>query len=737
MQLRSIPGFRLAVAVGVLGALLTLLAPFAALEEQLGLGLLFSVRGGRPPPDNVEIIALSREAAQAYGLPANVAEWPRRLQAELIDRLSDAGAAAIVFDIAFERPRDPEGDADLAGAIRRSGRVVLLERVQASRLELPGSETAGRVVRQVPVLDEFRSAALGVAPFTLPTVPIRTSQFWVFGAVTPDGPMLPALAAQAYLLPEFDSFAALLDRAGALPADVPGDREVLLSRRGLEVPMQAIRHVFVETPGLGRDLLRQRDSGVGVGADSGRLPALIGLYAGPGNRYLNFYGPSGTIPTRPVETVVRPDAGAPNVDGLAGKVVFVGFADREVLAQQDDFVSVYAETTGQRLSGVEIGATAFANLVTNTAIVPVGRGAQALIVVAWGMLVVLVAAALPLAAAFGVVAGLAVVYLTGAVWSFDAFAAWVPLVVPLGLQVPLALGVETVARYRRVARQRERLRAALGPYAAPAIIDRLARDTANPHVGELVHGTCLVTDVAGYTTLAESVGPAVLATLMDEYFAILGRIIADQGGTVGDVSGDSMVGLWVAAGRTAETSGRAVAAAQAIEQRLAEFNRDRGHAPLVTAMGLETGDLALSRPSAMPSSWYRPVGDIVNTAARIQGLNRMLGTRMLMSAGVRADAHIESARSVGRFLLLGKRQVLEIWEAGPSVRAFAAGAVEFELGLKQFAAGDLAAATHSFESVLERCPNDGAAKFYADRAAFLAGQPLPAGWDGTVVMTAK
>ena len=210
-------------------------------------------------------------------------------------------------------------------------------------------------------------------------------------------------------------------------------------------------------------------------------------------------------------------------------------------------------------------------------------------------------------------------------------------------------------RYRRIAAQRETLRAALGPYAAPVVVERLARDVRDRREGSnVVFGTCLVTDVTGYTSLAERMEPDELAELMRRYFEGIGGTVTAHGGSVGDVAGDSMVGVWVALRAAGETARHATAAALDIERQVQAFNLQNAETPLDTAIGIEAGRIALSPDGAR--GYQRPVGDIVNTAARIQSLNRVLDTRILMSGSVRRGRRIGSITLSRQISVVGQEQ---------------------------------------------------------------------------------
>ena len=89
---------------------------------------------------------------------------------------------------------------------------------------------------------------------------------------------------------------------------------------------------------------------------------------------------------------------------------------------------------------------------------------------------------------------------------------------------------------------------------------------------ELLHGTCLVTDAERYTAVAERLSPTQLATLVNDYYAAIFRVVQRFGGEISDTAGDSMVAVWASARPDAEARARAAQAAVAILGAVEEFN---------------------------------------------------------------------------------------------------------------------------------------------------------------------
>ena len=232
------------VVAASVGMLVVLSPAGMALEERFGLSWLFWTRGPVSPPADVAVVSLGNDSAERLDLPQRLREWPRRIYAQLIRRLVDAGAAVIVFDLRLDEPRDPADDAALTRAIAESGRVVLFEFIDRKNHSMPGGQNhfAGLLTteQRQPPLPEFAHAAVGIGPFPLPKVPARVTQFWAF---RPDGEAtLPMVALQRYAAAVGEDWHTLLRQAGLPDADqLPRDLAPLSDPDSLRAYMIALR----------------------------------------------------------------------------------------------------------------------------------------------------------------------------------------------------------------------------------------------------------------------------------------------------------------------------------------------------------------------------------------------------------------------------------------------------------------------------------------------------------------
>ncbi len=734
------PGLVLGLVAGLAGALLSISPVGLDLEERFGLDGLFLLRGSRPAPPEVVVVSIDKVSAAHFGLPNEPRHWPRALHARLVDNLSRAGAAVVGFDVHFQELRDPAGDRLFAQALRRAGNVVLFEFLKKEALPLTdaagrntGEAVSERLILPHPV---FAQAAAATAPFPLPKVPVKVSQFWLYKGGAGDPATLPVVMLQLRALAVYPDLLRLLRAASPLAAALPADAGIVQRERKLRPLMQQLR-VLLQQPGVSEPVWAQ------LAADTTLTPAtrralttLVRSYQGEDSRYLNFYGPPRAITTLPYYQVWQADGSraAPPLD-LRGKLVLIGFSDRLQPEQKDGFYTVYSqESSGLDISGVEIAATALANLVEDHAVQPLSAVAQLALVLWWGLLVGMLAMAWRAGRGIAVVAVAAIAYLVVAFQLFAVHALWLPLIVPLLLQAPTALFAALLWHYRDMTRERNRIRQAFRNYLPERAVATLARDLSATPGGELMHGVCLSTDAARYTTLAEHMAPEALAALMNRYYDSLFQPVRLHGGFVSDVVGDAMLAVWAQVQPDASQRAQACRAALEVAAAAERFSQSLDATGLSTRIGLHAGPILLGHIGTADHLEYRAVGDIVNTAARLQALNKLLGTGILVSRETVAGLDEFLVRDLGRFVLPGKSQPTAVLELRGVVQAATDAerklVQDFSLALREYQNGDFSRAHLRFTQFLESFPGDGPARHYLKLCDHYLSQPPGSDWDG-------
>lgn len=463
------------------------------------------------------------------------------------------------------------------------------------------------------------------------------------------------------------------------------------------------------------------------------------------SRYLNFYGPTRTIATLPY-AVVSGWAGAfaaDPADSFRDKAVFIGYSAATLDGQdrlRDNYRTVFSQRNGLDLNGVEIAATAFANLVTGSWLRPLGAEWHVAFLTGWGIALGLACCCLRPLPATLIVASAALAYMTVAHHEFSSSALWLPIVVPLALQAPLAGIAGLGLHYFASKRERDDIRHAFGHFLPNAVVDQLTRNMGQlSRRHDVVFGACLASDVEGYTAIAEQMEPSELGQLMNAYFAELFVPVERSQGVIVDIVGDAMVAVWAQAVAPRSLRANACRAALDIAARLESFNTQPAERPLMrTRLGLHAGDMVVGSVGASGHFEYRAVGDIVNTASRIQGLNKVLGTQLLASSAT-VDALVEfTTRPLGEFLFAGKSRAVEVVElVGPAEDDAPWLLVPFADALASYRERHWALAAEQFGRILEKVPDDGPSLFYLGLCRRLADAPPAGAWHPTIHVDAK
>lgn len=656
----------LALVPGLLGIGLTRWPPAEGLERA-GLDLLFRMRGERPAPPDVCVVAIDLDSYGALEVDPKLA-WPRGLHAKLIQTLVREGAAAIVFDVLFLEAGDPEQDMQLAWAIEDAGNVVLgatIDQIDDPRF---------RRVQRVEPWGPFAEAADVLADVNLPPDPddvIRS--VWL----EPDG--RPGLALAAY--------------------------EVATGDRSLR----------------------------GDGPQVARL--------------IDYYGPARTIKTVSFYQALDPAKYLP--DGFfRGKIVFVGLSEAAAtgLAAKDAFPTPYRDERGRTTYGVEIHATVAANLVEGRAIDLLPPGIEALLLMLLPVLALLVFVRLgPLYGAAALV-GLALLPWGTAYIAFAEGGLWTPVVIASAIQLPLAYTVSVVWYYLTTVRERERVKRAFSYYLSPESARQISEDPAALNLGgEVIVATAMFTDIEGFSSVAESMTAEQTASMLNRYFSEVTGHVFETGGTLVKYIGDAVFAIWGAPARVDDHAVRACRTAISLARMEVSRSADSNDPAkrLRTRIGVHTGSMLVGNLGSLQRFDYTAIGDAVNLAARIEGINKMFGTRAIASAEtLEAAGRSIVTRRLGRVRVVGREASVELFELlgeRGGERIEGAETIEpFERALACFERGELEQAIAGFAEVLDRTDGeDGPSSYYLRVCKELVRDGVGSSWSGVIAATSK
>jgi adenylate cyclase len=714
---------------GARKALQGLLAGLASGALALGLaipGLLDSFEGrtwdwrvrllARPGPatDRIALILLDQPSLD-WGKEVNGWSWPwpRELYGYVADFCRRGGAKSLAFDVLYTEPSviGVYDDQAFAAALAQYGRTAMamfLGRTQGTAESWPAelSQPSPEVEGLHAWLDGFAplKAALSMPRATFPITEIAA----------------PARQlANTNLAPD--------------PADGVYRRAPLFNLfQGRVVPSLA----------LGTWLAGEPDGASSLRVSSGRLEA-GGLQApidGLGRALLRFRGPSLTHPSYSAAEVLRSEAqlleGQPpelDPEVLKDRYVFLGFT-------APGLFDLRPSPMQGAYPGVEIHATMLDNLLSGDFLRPLPWPAA-------GALVFLLAAAAGLAASFASGAGrsalaYALLLPLAPALSLGAYALgwWLPLVAT-ELGVALSLVASSLVNYATEGRQKRYLKSAFKQYLSPTVIEQLIAHPERLKLGgELRELSIYFSDLQGFTTLSEMLNPEELTALLNEYLSAMTDIIQEEGGTIDKYEGDAIIAFWNAPVAQDDHALRAVRAALRCQASLAELRprfKQRVGKDLFMRIGMNSGPAVVGNMGSRTRFDYTMLGDAVNLAARLEGVNKQFGTYTMASAATMAKlGGAFPARELARVAVVGRREPVTIFEPFlPEGYAAARPLLEsFAEGLQAFYAGRFGEAARLFARTVALDPPAAA---YKEKCRELEATAPPQPWDGVWIMSSK
>ncbi|MGQ9533346.1 MAG: CHASE2 domain-containing protein, partial [Desulfotomaculales bacterium] len=582
----------------------------------------FGLRGARPPAADVVVVAVDDPSQAELGrFP-----WPRETHARLLENLAEA--RVVGFDLVFDTPDERGGDGAFARAVAAHGRVVLGSMM---RFAPEGDAVTRQYVHPRPEL--LRAARLPGF------INIPTEADNVVRRVTVADP-LPGGTASPRLYPSF-GLAVAMAALGHTPGDlryVPGAAAGLVTAGPLRVPVDRNYRAFVDFP-----------------------------------------GPRGAFPTYSY------------ADVLLGRVPPETFRDRIVLigptsaAFHDDFPTPFTRSNlvlDGRLPvpGVEVHAAAVESFLTGRLLRPAHPALPVLLTVvvgpglgfllyrrrAWSGLGLVV---LTVLAPGGLGYGL---------WYHARY--WLPVGGAL-VAAGLVYSLGTAANLVFAELERRQIRAAFARYVGPDVVRELLRDPAAAYLGgRRQEVTVVFADVRGFTAFSAGRAPEEVVARLNEYMTAMARVVLAHGGMLDKYLGDGLMAVFGVPLPRPDHARAALAAAVEIQRAVAELNERvvaRGEPPFTVGLGISSGPVVVGNVGHPDRMDYTVIGETVNLASRLEGLNKEFGTRVLFGeqtyrlAASPGDEPLPwPVRPIGAVPVRGFAEPVNVytleWEAGPS-----------------------------------------------------------------------
>ena len=293
----------------------------------------------------------------------------------------------------------------------------------------------------------------------------------------------------------------------------------------------------------------------------------------------------------------------------------------------------------------------------------------------------------------------------------------------------------------------KRVRSTLARYMDPDLADRLLASGSEELLGGTESiATVLFSDVRGFTTLSEQLGPHRTVEMLNEYFELMVDRISEQGGMLDKFIGDAIMAVFGLPLAGEDDEDRALRASIAMIRSLREWNGDRerrGDPAVDMGIGLNTDSVVAGNIGSPRRMDYTLIGDGVNLASRLEGACKQYSARILLSELTRERLKgVYRLREVDRVIVKGKTQPVSVYECLDyhDERSFpnlmeTLGA--FGEGLARYRDGDFEKAVHWFEEALKANKGDRLSDLYVGRCLQLVASPPLEDWDGVWVMSEK
>jgi adenylate cyclase len=559
----------------------------------------------RVPAPEIVLVVVDDDAFQALGQRQPLS---RRYVADLADFLLKSGARVVAFDLVITTPSVSAEDQALLATVRRWSAERAGSLLFAS-VAMPGDKGGYRL------LPPFSAELTGLVGFV--NAPLGAD-----GMVRRFAPLLPA--AGGGQLPGL-AVIALAASAGVPPRQLA--EQIAADRGAIALPVRG---------GTGRLAVAEAP----VAQLAGR-PWRID-YAGPPGAFTTF-------PSEPLLALARRNIEPDPDNPFRDRIVLVG----ATFAESRDF---YPTPTGL-MSGVEIQAHMVNTLLSRRTLLPPPWYLNLILLTV--VCVSISVLSLWLRPVWLTLAGLALVAVLVTA-SYEAYARggyWLDFLAPL-------LGTLAYLQGAHVLRRR-RLRSAFGQYVSPQVMDQVLRSGA-PLGGEVRSVSVLLSDLRDFASMSERLPPQVVSEMMNEYFTAMVDVILAHRGLVQDFIGDAIMAVYGAPLDDPEHCWHAARTAVAMQGALEALNRRweaDGRGPLAMGIAVHTGEAFAGTLGAPRKKKYAVLGDTVNTASRMEGLNRDLGTGILISGAALAVLKDRVVvRDRGSVPVKGRRQPVEIYE---------------------------------------------------------------------------
>lgn len=330
------------------------------------------------------------------------------------------------------------------------------------------------------------------------------------------------------------------------------------------------------------------------------------------------------------------------------------------------------------------------------------------------------------------------------------FYCWKTLNIDTILAVPISLlfllyGIQIFFGFFLESRKKRQLGEIFGQYIPKELVEKMSQsDEAFSLEGESREMTVFFSDVRGFTTISETIEPQALCEIINAIFTPVTQVIHDCKGTIDKYIGDAIMAFWGAPMHNPRHASGAVQSALNIVKMLAAMQAEfaaKDWPVIDMGIGINTGVMSVGNMGSQFRMAYTVMGDAVNLGARLEGLTKQYGVKIIVSETTREAAPDFVYRELDRVRVKGKRKPITIYE--PIAARSEATNEQSQLialvdkGLQFYRQQAWDAATVLFNDLAGQYPDDVFYRIYLERIKFYRISPPEADWDGVYTHTSK
>jgi adenylate cyclase len=316
------------------------------------------------------------------------------------------------------------------------------------------------------------------------------------------------------------------------------------------------------------------------------------------------------------------------------------------------------------------------------------------------------------------------------------------------LTMILAVLIREISAYVGSEQEKQFIRKAFSTYLSAEVVEEIITDPSRLQLGGLKRRmTAIFTDIQGFSGISEGLDPEQLVRLLNQYLSGMSDLILEEKGTIDKYEGDAIVAFFGAPLELADHSRRACISAIMMKRLEAELNREflkngLSPLPLLTRIGINSGDMVVGNMGTDQKMNYTIIGNAVNLAARLEGVNKQYGTWILASEPTVKEAGDQVlARRLDRVRVVGIQEPVRLYEVLDLAKEAPGETWErvdlFNQALVQYEARDWNSAILRFARVLDRCPGDSPSLIYLKRCQYYRQNPPDKDWDGIFNLSEK